>query len=78
MDKLFLILIPLTTASTQAFKDLVPTKFQPLMALVIGIILSCLYFLIGAAVLTLWEAILAGIIIGLSAAGLFDHTKILK
>lgn len=78
MDKLFVVLIPITTAVMQAVKDLIPIKFRPSASIGAGIIISILYFFTGLGTVSFWQAVLAGIIIGLSAAGLYDQGKILK
>ncbi|MES5847924.1 MULTISPECIES: holin [unclassified Bacillus cereus group] len=49
------------------------TKYVPLLNLTLGIVLGVL-FLDGDIKTNVFE----GIIIGLSASGLFDHTKIMK
>ncbi|MED4841534.1 holin [Weizmannia sp. CD-2023] len=49
-----------------------PTKFIPLLSLVLGIVAGI--FLVDAT--SIQEHIFNGIMIGLSAAGLFDQTKI--
>ena len=78
MDKLFLVLIPVTTAIMQALGDLIPTKFKPVASMGVGVIVSILYFFTGLGVINLWQAVLGGIIIGLAGAGLYDQAKILK
>ncbi|HEK9101985.1 TPA: holin [Bacillus pseudomycoides] len=49
------------------------TKYIPLVNLTLGIVLGVLF--LGGDIKT---NVFQGIIIGLSASGLFDHTKILK
>ncbi|RBP27311.1 MULTISPECIES: holin [Bacillus] len=49
------------------------TKYVPLLNLTLGIVLGVL-FLDGDIKVNVFQ----GIIIGLSASGLFDHTKIIK
>ncbi|MED1091683.1 holin [Bacillus paramycoides] len=49
------------------------TKYVPLLNLTLGIVLGVL-FLDGDIKINVFQ----GIIIGLSASGLFDHTKIMK
>ncbi|PGC68294.1 holin [Bacillus toyonensis] len=49
------------------------TKYVPLLNLTLGIVLGVL-FLAGDIKTNVFQ----GIIIGLSASGLFDHTKIMK
>ena len=49
------------------------TKYVPLLNLTLGIVLGVLF--LGGDIKT---NVFQGIIIGLSASGLFDHTKIMK
>lgn len=49
------------------------TKYVPLLNLTLGIVLGVLF--LGGDITT---NVFQGIIIGLSASGLFDHTKIMK
>ncbi|HDR4480130.1 holin [Bacillus thuringiensis] len=49
------------------------TKYVPLLNLTLGIVLGVLF--LGGDIKT---NVFQGIIIGLSASGLFDHTKIIK
>lgn len=69
------LLITIVIALTEVFKHAakVPNKYLPLLSVVLGIIGGVVY-LEGS----LKETILYGIIIGLSASGLFDQSKIIK
>ncbi|MEC2869320.1 holin [Bacillus bombysepticus] len=49
------------------------TKYVPLLNITLGIVLGVLF--LGGEIKT---NVFQGIIIGLSASGLFDHTKIMK
>ncbi|WAA10849.1 holin [Fervidibacillus albus] len=53
--------------------DIVPTKYLPLISLTLGIVTG-LFYLDGEIKVRVFN----GIIIGLSASGLFDQTKIMK
>lgn len=69
------ILVALTIGLTELIKRSsdIDNKYLPLISLFFGLVLS-LIWLDG----TIKDAILNGIIVGLSASGLFDHTKILE
>jgi hypothetical protein len=68
------LLIAVVVALTELAKKLnTPAKYLPLVSLLLGL-LAGIFYLQGA----LKEQILYGIMIGLSAAGLFDQTKIIK
>jgi len=72
----FVVLVALTTGVVEAIKKIigVESKFLPLTALVIGVVLTFLGGITNITSLT----VLTGIAVGLSSAGLFDHTKLLK
>lgn len=69
------ILVALTIGLTELIKRSsdIDNKYLPLISLFFGLVLS-LIWLDG----TIKDAILNGVIVGLSASGLFDHTKILE
>lgn len=67
------ILIAILIALSQVAKQLgVSTKYIPLFNLVLGLAMST--FFMGDLIMQ--ERILQGLIIGLSASGLFDQSKI--
>jgi len=69
------ILIAIIVGISQIVKTLgLKTKYIPLLNLILGIVLTV--FL--TSHVSLQEGILQGLIIGLSASGLFDQTKILE
>jgi len=72
----FALLVALTTGVVEVIKRIigVESKFLPLVALIVGILLTFLGGITNLTSLT----ILTGIAVGLSAAGLFDHSKLLK
>jgi len=72
----FTLLVALTTGVVEAIKKIVgvDSRFLPLIALIAGIALTFLGGITNLTSLT----ILTGLAVGLSAAGLFDHTKLLK
>ena len=67
------LLIAVIVALTQLIKksELMPVKYMPTLSLALGIVAG-LFFVDGQ----LNEQLITGIMIGLSAAGLFDQTKI--
>lgn len=70
----FTILIAVVIALTQIVKGFgIDSKYLPLVSLILGV-LGGIVFLDGL----LKETILYGAIIGLSASGLFDQSKIIK
>lgn len=70
----FTILIAVVVALTQIVKGFgINSKYLPLVSLVLGVIGGVVFL---DALLK--ETILYGIIIGLSASGLFDQSKIIK
>ncbi|WP_312498309.1 holin [Bacillus luti] len=68
------VMIGIVVGLSQIVKTIgLQTKYVPLLNLTLGIVLGVL-FLNGDIKATVFQ----GILIGLSASGLFDHTKIMK
>ncbi|CAM4057617.1 holin [Bacillus albus] len=68
------VMIGIVVGLSQIVKTIgLQTKYVPLLNLTLGIVLGVL-FLNGDIKTNVFQ----GIIIGLSASGLFDHTKIMK
>ncbi|AHA71035.1 holin [Bacillus thuringiensis YBT-1518] len=68
------VIIGIVVGLSQIIKTIgLQTKYVPLLNLTLGIVLGVL-FLDG----DIKTNVVQGIIIGLSASGLFDHTKIIK
>ena len=68
------VMIGIVVGLSQIVKTIgLQTKYVPLLNLTLGIVLGVLFM--GADIKT---NVFQGIIIGLSASGLFDHTKIMK
>ncbi|MCU5497588.1 holin [Bacillus wiedmannii] len=68
------VMIGIVVGLSQIAKTIgLQTKYVPLLNLTLGIVLGVLFF--GGNIKT---NVFQGIIIGLSASGLFDHTKIMK
>ncbi|TEA55757.1 holin [Bacillus sp. BH2] len=68
------VIIGIVVGLSQIVKTIgLQTKYVPLLNLTLGIVLGVL-FLDGDTKTNVFQ----GIIIGLSASGLFDHTKIMK
>ncbi|XBO89869.1 holin [Bacillus paranthracis] len=68
------VMIGIVVGLSQIVKTIgLQTKYVPLLNLTLGIVLGVL-FLDGDIKTNVFQ----GIIIGLSASGLFDHTKIIK
>ncbi|PFJ21936.1 holin [Bacillus anthracis] len=68
------VIIGIVVGLSQIVKTIgLQTKYVPLLNLTLGIVLGVL-FLDGDIKTNVFQ----GIIIGLSASGLFDHTKIMK
>lgn len=65
------LIIAVVVALTQLIKPLVSNKYLPLISLILGLIGG--YFYIDGL---LHERIMYGLMIGLSANGLFDQSKI--
>lgn len=72
MLELGIIIAVLIGVSQVAKKLGLPTKYVPLMNLLLGIV--CGFYAIDAPV---FEQIITGAIIGLSASGLYDQKKVL-
>ncbi|HDR7432614.1 TPA: holin [Bacillus anthracis] len=68
------VIIAVVVGLSQIAKTIgLQTKYVPLLNLTFGIVLGVLF--LGGDIKT---NVFQGIIIGLSASGLFDHTKIIK
>ncbi|MFA2809351.1 holin [Bacillus mycoides] len=68
------VMIGIVVGLSQIAKTIgLQTKYVPLLNLTLGIVLGVLF--LGGDIKT---NVFQGIIIGLSASGLFDHTKIIK
>ncbi|MBY0122137.1 holin [Bacillus sp. S/N-304-OC-R1] len=69
------IIIAVVLALTEFVKrmDWIPAKYVPAVSLVLGLLAGIFY----VDVSTLEEQIMFGLMIGLSAAGLFDQSKII-
>ncbi|MCU5094997.1 holin [Bacillus wiedmannii] len=68
------VIIAVVVGLSQIVKTIgLQTKYVPLLNLTLGIVLGVLF--LGGDIKT---NVFQGIIIGLSASGLFDHTKIIK
>lgn len=69
------IIIAVVLALTEFVKRMgfVPEKYLPAVSLVLGVLAGLFY----VDVATLQEQIMFGLMIGLSAAGLFDQSKII-
>lgn len=69
------IIVAVVVALTQLFKklDFIPVKYIPVITLIFGVLAGIFY----VDVPTLQVKIMYGLMIGLSAAGLFDQSKII-
>ncbi|AXH48597.1 holin [Microbacterium phage Sansa] len=68
--------VPAVIALVTLFKDLgLPSKLSPLVAVVLGVALSVLSALALGPIGNLYETISLGVILGLSAAGLYDGAR---
>lgn len=67
------LLVGVVVALTQLAKQYVPTKYIPALSLVLGVVGGLIY--VDGAIA---ERVLYGVMIGLSAAGLYDQTKIVR
>ncbi|PEB21789.1 holin [Bacillus toyonensis] len=68
------VMIGIVVGLSQIVKTIgLQTKYVPLLNLTLGIVLGVLFLEEGIK-----TNVFQGIIIGLSASGLFDHTKIMK
>lgn len=66
------LLITIVVAFTQLVKSFIPNKYLPALTLILGVIAG-VFYVDGS----LKEQIMYGLMIGLSAAGLFDQSKII-
>lgn len=70
--------VPAVIALVTLIKDLgLPAKFAPLAAVVLGVALSVLAALSLGTVSNWYEPVATGIILGLSAAGLYDGARVI-
>lgn len=74
MVEIAVIIAVLIGLSEVAKKMGLPEKYVPLMNLVLGIVAG----MVGGFGVTLFESIVTGAIIGLSASGLYDQKKIAR
>lgn len=65
------IIVGIVTGLGQIMKNFIPSKFMPIVSLVLGIIAG---FFFGEGLVA--ERIFVGVAIGLAASGLFDIAKI--
>jgi hypothetical protein len=65
------VIIAVVIALTQFAKKYISTKYLPAVSLVLGLLAGVFY--VGGSI---QEQIMYGLMIGLSASGLFDQTKI--
>jgi large-conductance mechanosensitive channel len=65
------VIIAVIVALTQLVKEFVPNRFIPLLTVILGVVSAYVYVDGDIKV-----KIMYGLMIGLSAAGLFDQTKI--
>ncbi|WP_453992091.1 holin [Bacillus nitroreducens] len=70
------LVIAVVIALTELVKrlEIIPVKYLPALSLVLGLVAGIFY----VAASTIQDKIMFGLMIGLSAAGLFDQTKIIK
>lgn len=70
------IVIAVVVALTELVKrlEIIPAKYLPALSLVLGLVAGLYY--VDAS--TIQDKIMFGLMIGLSASGLFDQTKIIK
>jgi len=70
------LVIAVVIALTELVKrlEIIPVKYLPALSLVLGLVAGIFY--VDAS--TIQDKIMFGLMIGLSAAGLFDQTKIIK
>lgn len=70
--------VPAVIALVTLIKDLgLPAKFAPLAAVVLGVALSVLAALSLGSVANWYETVSLGVILGLSAAGLYDGARVI-
>ena len=76
----FSFLVALTTGIVEVLKRsfAIETKFLPLLALIIGVVLSFLAGVTDLSGMTIGMSLLAGIAVGLSSSGLYDHVHVAK
>lgn len=67
------LIIGVVVALTQLMKGFIPNKYLPALSLVLGVVAGVIY-----VEGDLKSQIMYGLMIGLSASGLFDQTKIVK
>lgn len=68
--------VPAVIALVTLLKDLgLPSKFSPLAAVLLGVALSILGALSLGIITNWYETVSLGVILGLSAAGLYDGAK---
>ncbi|WP_141431424.1 holin [Bacillus sp. 03113] len=69
------IIIAVVLALTEFVKkmEFIPTKYLPAVSLVLGLLAGVFY--VGGSI---QEKVMYGLMIGLSASGLFDQSKIIK
>lgn len=65
-----LALVPVVIGVTQVFKGFVAERFAPIVSLVLGVAASFVF-----PAVTVAQTVLAGIVVGLSASGLYSGTK---
>jgi hypothetical protein len=70
------IAIALVVGIVEVFKRAIefPTKLIPLVSLVTGVVITIIF----KGDLALTEAVFSGIVVGLSASGLYDHKSIIQ
>ena len=65
------VIVPLVAALKKAG---VPSKFAPLAAILTGLVVGVVYALTTGSI-ALWEGIVAGILSGATASGIYDNVK---
>ena len=74
MDAVSLTLVPILVALVEVVKRVgVPSKFCPLVAMILGVGINIGFKMVGVDVL---EQVLFGIVAGLASNGLFDFGKV--
>lgn len=73
--------VPAVLALVTLVKDLgMPSRLAPVLALALGVVLTLLHTLsMGDSITThtIWGLITSGLILGLSASGVYDGTKLI-
>lgn len=73
--------VPAVLALVTLAKDLgMPSRLAPVLALVLGVVLTLLHTLglgEGITTHTIWGLIASGLILGLSASGVYDGAKLI-